>query len=297
MKLPPSPRLLGIIAVVALLVSIPVIVSAQGEDPPHRFFGNAFIDGQKAPNGTLIEAVSSDGKVVGFTNIRVSSATVNYVLNASRPESGLELRFRVGGNFAAETATWQRREITPSFNLNAFSDGATTPPLVPPHAFSGLVTVDGNLVAGGVIVAATIEGRKVASTITSEDGRYKLKVQQRAVNFIGKTVTFTVDGEIASQSALWRQGGVDLLDLTVQGGPRPTAEVFSNLISDGSLVTVWMYHNQTQSWSVFDPRPEVALINDLIEVARKDILWVEVSRESAFQGQTLYEGWNLITLR
>ena len=284
------------IVVAALLLSITAIVSAQA-DSPNRIAGNAFIDGEKAPRNTLIEAVSSDGKVVGTANVLMRSADTNYSMDVERPSGGLELTFRVGGNPAAETTTWQDGKVTYPFNLNASSDRATTPPLVPPHAFSGLVTVDGNLVAGGVIVAATIEGRKVAATITSEDGRYKLKVQQRAVNFIGKTVTFTVDGEIASQSALWRQGGVDLLDLTVQGGPRPTAEVFSNLISDGSLVAVWMYHNQTQSWSVFDPRPEAALINDLIEVARKDILWVEVSRKSAFQGQTLYEGWNLITLR
>ena len=281
------------IAVAALLLSITAIVSAQPV-PPHKFYGTAYVNGQSAPEGSIVAAFIGDEKV---GEAMVDSAG-NYSLTTmgSLEYSGRAVTFRVTGRAATETVTWMQAGIT-QVDLNIAGSGRIGPPLVPPHAFSGLVTVDGNLVAGGVIVAATIEGRKVASTITSEDGRYKLKVQQRTVNFIGKTVTFTVDGEIASQSAFWRQGGVDLLDLSVHSGPRPTAEVFSNLISDGSLVAVWMYHNQTRSWSVFDPRPEAAPVNDLIEVARKDILWVEVSRESAFQGQTLYEGWNLITLR
>ena len=171
------------------------------------------------------------------------------------------------------------------------------PLLTPPHAFSGLVTIDGNTVSGGVEVAAVIEGDTVATTFTSSDGRYRLIVEQVTQNFIGKTVTFTIDGEIAIQSVLWRQGGVDLLNLSIYSGPQPVADVFASLISDDSLVVVWMYYNDTQTWSVFDPRPEAATLNDLAEVSSGDILWIEVSRRVVFQGRTLYEGWNLIALR
>ena len=108
---------------------------------------------------------------------------------------------------------------------------------------------------------------------------------------------YPIDGEIAIQSVLWRQGGVDLLNLSIYSGPQPVADVFASLISDGSLVVVWMYYNDTQTWSVFDPRPEAAPLNDLAEVSSGDILWVEVSRQRVFQGRTLYEGWNLISLR
>ena len=91
-------RFLVLIAVAALLVSIPAIVSAQTERP-HRFSGNAAIDGRKAPQGTVILAVASGGRVVGTTNVRVISANVNYILDVSRPQSAdLELIFRVGGN-------------------------------------------------------------------------------------------------------------------------------------------------------------------------------------------------------
>ena len=93
------------------------------------------------------------------------------------------------------------------------------------------------------------------------------------------------------------QGGVDLLDLAVWRGPRPVADAFAPLISDGSLVVVWMHHNDTQTWSVFDPRPEATALSDLTEVSSRDILWVELLRPREFQGRTLYEGWNLIALR
>ena len=242
--------------------------------------------------------MSSDGKIVGTANVRMLSANVNYVLDVSRPQpADQEITFRVGENPAAETATWLQGKITYPLNLNASSGGDAASPQVPPHAFSGLVTIDGRLASSGVKIAAFIEGRIAASAFTFSDGRYMLKVQQGEQNFTGKTVTFTVDGEMASQSALWKQGGVDLLDLSVYSGPRPITDVFASLISDGSLIVVWMYHNETSTWSVFDPRPEAAPVNDLIEVSSRDILWVEVSGERAFQGRTLYEGWNLIALR
>ena len=203
----------------------------------------------------------------------------------------------MGGYPAQETATWQDGRVTYPFNLNASTGDNSTIPLVPPHSFSGEVTVDGQTVASGLEITAIVEGQTIATAHTSSDGRYKLKVPQGTQSFVGKTVTFTVDGEITSQSSIWKQGGVDILNLTVQPRPRPVAEVFSSLIDDGSLVTVWEYDNATQSWSLFDPRPELVWVNDLTEVSRGDILWVEVSSQRVFQGRTLYEGWNLIALR
>ena len=285
-----------LIAVAALLVSIPAVVSAQGTDRPNRFSGNAFIDGQKAPPGTLIEALSG-GTVVGTATVSVRSANINYILDVSRPSGGLALTFKVGGNAATQTATWQDGKVTYPFPLNASSDGDAVTPQFPPHAFGGQVTIDGNTASGGVEIAAIIEGGTVATAFTSGDGKYKLKVQQGTQNFASKTVTFTVDGNMASQLAIWRQGGVDLLDLSAYSGPRPVASVFATLISDGSLVAVWMYHNATQLWAVFDPRPEAAELNDLTEVNTKDIVWVEVSGQRVFQGRTLYQGWNLIAVR
>ena len=282
--------LLMLIAVAALLVSLPAIVSAQ-EPPPNRFHGSVTVDGQPASVGTTVAAWASGQQVA----MVVTTTLGRYpILEVSGLSPNTPVSFRVNGVEANETASWQQGTVTP---LNLTASSTAVPLLTPPHAFSGLVTIDGNTVSGGVEVAAVIEGDIVATTFTSSDGRYRLIVEQGTQNFVGKTVTFTIDGEIAIQSVLWRQGGVDLLNLSIYSGPQPVADVFASLISDGSLVVVWMYYNDTQTWSVFDPRPEAAPLNDLAEVSSGDILWVEVSRQRVFQGRTLYEGWNLISLR
>ena len=281
---------LMLIAVVALLVSLPAIVSAQ-VPPPNSFFGSVTIDGRPAPVGTTVVAWAN-GQQVGMV---VTTTVGSYpTLEVSGLSPNTPITFRVNGVEANETASWEQGTVTP---LNLTASSTALPLLTPPHAFSGLVTIGGSAASGGVEVTAAIEGEIVATTFTSSDGRYRLIVEQGTQNFVGKIVTFTIDGKFASQSALWRQGGVDLLDLSIHSGPQPVTDVFASLISDGSLVVVWMYYNDTKTWSVFDPRPEAAPVNDLAEVSSGDILWVEVSRESVFQGRTLYEGWNLIALR
>ena len=135
---------LVLLAVAALLVSIPAVVLAQGEGRPNRFSGNAYIDGQRAPNGTLVEAVS-DGNVIGRAGVQASptNPNINYILDVTRPPAGLELTFRVGGNLAQETAIWQDGRVTYPFNLNASStavpptQAAPTPrPVVPTRVAS-----------------------------------------------------------------------------------------------------------------------------------------------------------------
>ena len=283
--------LLMLIAVAALMASLPAIVSAQGvPPPPQRFFGSVTIDGRSAPVGTTVAAWANGQQAAMVVTTTVGSYPV---LEVSGLSPGTSISFRVNGVEASETADWQQGSLT---RLNLTASSTAVPLLTPPHAFSGLVTIDGSAVTGGVEISAIIEEVVIAATLTSSDGRYKLKVQQGTQSFVGKTVTFTIDGQIAIQSALWRQGGVDLLNLSIYRGPQLVADVFASLIRDGSLVVVWMYHNDTKTWSVFDPRPEAAPLNDLAEVSSGDILWVEVSRQRVFQGRPLYEGWNLMVL-
>lgn len=119
--------ILVLIAVAALLGSIPAVVLAQA-DRPSRFSGNAFIDGQKAAEGTLIEAIA-DGKVVGTATVLTRAPNINYILDASRPSGGsMELTFRVGGHSAQETATWQDGRVTYPFNLLASRTPVTPTP-------------------------------------------------------------------------------------------------------------------------------------------------------------------------
>ena len=79
----------------------------------------------------------------------------------------------------------------------------------------------------------------------------------------------------------------------------PPGQVFKYLIRDGILLTVWRYDNATQSWSLFDPSlpTEMTELNDLTEVGRGDIVWLNLSKPEFFQGKDLVAGWNLISLK
>ena len=75
-----------------------------------------------------------------------------------------------------------------------------------------------------------------------------------------------------------------------------TADVFADEIASDNLVRVWRFDNATQTWAFFDPRPAFADANTLTEASSGDIVWVNVIEQTTFQGQTLFPGWNLISL-
>ncbi len=132
-------RFILLIAVTALLLSIPAIVSAQSARPS-KYGGNAFIDGEKAPEGTLVEALSGE-TVVGSTKVKEASDQTNYILIVEKPSGPLELTFKVDGKVAEETptsidgeetSTWMDGKIRSGVDLHANSVVATpTPPATP----------------------------------------------------------------------------------------------------------------------------------------------------------------------
>ena len=76
-----------------------------------------------------------------------------------------------------------------------------------------------------------------------------------------------------------------------------TEVVFASVIAnDDNLVRFWRFSNADQSWAFYDPRPEFAAANTLAKTGAGDIVWVNVNAEEAFQGGTLFPGWNLISL-
>jgi hypothetical protein len=76
-----------------------------------------------------------------------------------------------------------------------------------------------------------------------------------------------------------------------------TEVIFADVIAnDDNLVRVWRFSNADQSWAFFDPRPAFAAANTLAKTGAGDIVWVNVTAEEAFQGGTLFPGWNLISL-
>jgi len=95
-----------------------------------------------------------------------------------------------------------------------------------PHAFLGLATVNGNPASDGTVVAAFVDGRQVAAESVSGGSYPVLMVEPDADSFVGKTVTFTIGGIPANETALWAQGEVTQLNLTAsptQATPVPQA--------------------------------------------------------------------------
>ena len=127
MKLTRTQALL-VLAITAILVSIPSIVSAQ--DFPHIILGTAYIDGTLAPQNTSVQAFI-DGDEVGepFT---IESAGVYFLLippsTTGPSHSGKTITFQVRGLVASQTATWTSGGETRSFALNVTTARATNTP-------------------------------------------------------------------------------------------------------------------------------------------------------------------------
>ena len=115
-------KFLLLIAVAALLVSIPAIVSAQGV-PPNRFYGIASVDGLPVSAGTVIEAF-----VAGRSAGRIPATTGgSYILTVLQPSGGTALTFEVNGLAATQEAVWQQGART-LLSLTASSTSTATTP-------------------------------------------------------------------------------------------------------------------------------------------------------------------------
>ena len=68
----------------------------------------------------------------------------------------------------------------------------------------------------GTVVIALIAGKEQTSTTIKRDGTYTLLVPKGN----GTDVTFRVGTHTAVQTAMWKDGGADVLNLTVHVPPR-----------------------------------------------------------------------------
>ena len=85
-----------------------------------------------------------------------------------------------------------------------------------------------------------------------------------------------------------------VVEATVSSAP---ADVFADI--DG-LVRVFKYDSATQSWLLYSPDIDPASIPEgqaLTSVMSGDVLWINVSAATTFQGQTLNAGWNLVSIQ
>ena len=71
---------------------------------------------------------------------------------------------------------------------------------------------------------------------------------------------------------------------------------FKELIDSGSLLTVFWYNEDTQSYLSYDPDPANAGFNDLETVGSGDIFWVRLSEDANFLGKLRRAEWAQVVL-
>jgi hypothetical protein len=91
------------------------------------------------------------------------------------------------------------------------SPATSANPQAAPHVFQGIATINGRRAAAGTKVTALIGGQEQASTKVHRDGEYILHIPKGN----GTDIIFQVDNHPAMQTATWREGGGDVLNLTV----------------------------------------------------------------------------------
>jgi hypothetical protein len=118
----------------------------------------------------------------------------------------------------------------------------------PPRPFTpwGTVKIDGANVAAGTPVTAGCIGVQYASALATTQSRYLLNVPGDDLSTSGvregcrsgETVSFTVDGLPAEQTAAWSSGVYYHLDLTAQSWA-PAAPVVTIAIATPNIVLSW----------------------------------------------------------
>ena len=147
----------------------------------------------------------------------------------------------------------------------------------PPSSGLSVLTIGGVDVRSGVVTSDTEGGLTTSFIVPGVTG--------------SNIVTVTIGAETASAP------------ITVLAAKAPSAAatdpetIFADVIANNdNLIRVWRFDDVTQGWEFYDPRPAFEAANSLASSVAGDTLWVNVTTEQAFQGATLFPGWNLIFL-
>jgi hypothetical protein len=129
-------RFLALLSVLALMLALPVVASAQ-QVPPHVFHGTVTVNGLRAPDGTEVAALAGGEEVASDTVDQNGEYTLLV------PQSEGEVSFRVGTLTAQQTGEWEQGGAD-MVNLTASSvgpgpgpDGTPAPPAVGPAGPAG----------------------------------------------------------------------------------------------------------------------------------------------------------------
>ena len=183
-------------------------------------------------------------------------------------------------------------------SISATADHETPGPAitVPMTAQVGtLATISGSNFEPFTSLTVMIGGRDATPTPgpeTDKNGSFELEA--RVPRLSAGSHTITIEDGSPEENSVTETFGV--VTTPIVSTPQ---EVFGGLIDAGILASVWRYQiDETGSdWDSFDPQyVGQPGINDLVGVARGDIVWIRVTENVVFQGSTLYAGWNLVTL-
>ncbi|MDD4254337.1 MAG: hypothetical protein PHP59_03075 [Methanofollis sp.] len=112
---------------------------------------------------------------------------------------------------------------------------------VVPQEFSGTVTINGNPAPAGTVIEAFIDGTSYGKLATESTGVYggveiddDRLVVKGGGDVIGKTITFTVNGNKAAKTAVFSPGELGNIDLSVQAGGGTTPGGSTGSGSSGS---------------------------------------------------------------
>ena len=141
------------------------------------------------------------------------------------------------------------------------------------------------------LTIATVTALPTPAPATDGDGNFTLTALVPQLGTGSQALLVTAGSVTATTSFT-----VGAAAVVVEVSSDLTETLFADEITADNLVRVWNYDNETGLWSFYDPRPAFASANDYTDTTGGDIVWVNVTAETTFQGSTLYEGWNLIAL-
>ena len=179
-------------------------------------------------------------------------------------------------------------------NISDTADHKTPGPAitVPEQAQVGtLATISGTNFEPFTSITVMIGGKDATPSGAETDKNGAFEVEARVPRLSAGSHTITVEDGSTDENSVTETFTVVLTP--VVSTPQ---EVFGSL--GDNLVVVWRYDNATATWASYSPGAPAEL-NDLTGVSRGDIVWIQVTADVEFQGQTLYlgtTGWNLITL-
>jgi hypothetical protein len=122
-------RYLALLTVLALLLALPAVVSAQ-QVPPHVYHGTVTVNGLPAPTGTEVTALA------GGDPVATDTVDQNGEYTLLVPQSEGQISFRVGTLNADQMGDWEQGGAD-IVNLTANSFGQPGPDGTPPPAAVG----------------------------------------------------------------------------------------------------------------------------------------------------------------